>query len=234
MNNTMAKATLLTAAITISLAIVSLAPAHATTKWVGAQPATISGGDPFSISLNTITVSQAATPTFLDIDAGGAERLLGIDGLWIVSPTGKTIAGVSSSPTGSSLTGTSPATTWVNQSGPAGYAGDNGFAPGKNWMTLASASTISSFGASASGYDLGVFTFAGLSTLPAGYSLGVDYIVGSGTSTSTGRAFFNPNGLPSPPDVVPESNASLLMLAGLVPLALFGLLARRKQSSILA
>lgn len=221
------------AAACLGLAIL---PAHADSaaKWTGGQSATISGSL-FQVSGGVVTVSLPGTPVFLNVNNGDSERLLGISGLWVVNSSGQTLPGVASVTGGGTVSGNGTS-QWTAQSGPAGYAAGPGFSPNNDWISLADASTLASYGKTPSDYTQGAFTFSGLSGV-SGCDFGVDYLISNGRgATQTGRAFF---GAPSITPAGPPINVAAVPEPGTMStfaLAASGLVgcitARRRRRSL--
>jgi len=202
--------------------------ANAAASWNGAQPSTYSGGDIFTVSGDTVTVTAAATPTFLNVNGAGSQQLLGISGIWIVNSSGNTIAGVSSTSTGGNVSTPGSSTGWQSESGPAGYGGTNGYPPGGTWIDLVSSSTLSTYGKTPSDYTIGTFYFPGLSSL-SGYDFGVDYLITAGAgNTNTGRAYFQE----TPLTVTPEPSSIISLAIAFVALAGLLFVARRRTAAV--
>jgi hypothetical protein len=207
-------------------AILLASPASAVAvKWTGEQLATLSGANFINVSGNVVTITSLSSPTYLNLGSG-PQQLLGVSGLWIVSPTGGNFSGVTSLANGSTITGAGNAkTTWTAESSPGGYGGSTGFSSTGNWITLASSSTLSTHGKSASPFDDGSFTFSGLAP-KTGYFFGIDYLLSSGTDTTcTGTAFFfEPSSI-----ACPEPAAWTVFAVGDILLA--GLVITRRRST---
>lgn len=198
----------LTSAIAIVLAAIAvlLLPQMASAQgFKGAQPAFLDGGDIFSFSGDTLTVTATSTPVEVyNLNKNGTKgtlmgQLLGISGIWIITPTGQTITAASGD---GNLYGTvnkkTVTTSWTAESGPAGYEGASGYpANGKGtWLDLVSLSTLQLFGKSqGTSYTSGMFSFPGLTNLNGNDEIGIDYLVGTTTGMShgtiTGRLFMN-------------------------------------------
>lgn len=169
------------------------------------KPATLSGGEILTISGDTVTVTSATTPTYISLNGGPLDQLLGISGIWMVGTSGKPVTGVASvaGPTGSKITGSQGTTTWTNESDPAGYGGTAGFTKSGNYIDLVNAATLKADGNRIpDDYNTGVFTFTDLSSL-TGYDFGIHYLLAGG---GTGNAYFS---LPAlDPPAVPEPNTA--------------------------
>lgn len=200
------------AATLLTLAAFAPAASAQTQQFNGAQAATYTGSN-FTISGDTVTASQTSTAGVLTVN-GVTSDLLGINGLWIVSPTGGTVSGVGTAGTN---------TSWAPESDPAGFGGHPGYgtSSASDWITLAPSSDFPS-GKAPSSCTSGVFNFTGLSGL-SNYSLGVDYLQKNG---STGRAYFTVN--PAGAAAVPEPSPLALIGLGALPLAL---VARRRRGA---
>lgn len=200
-------------------------PASAqTAQYTGAQAATYSGSN-FSISGNTVTAQQTGVAGTLNF-GGGAIDLLGINGLWVVGPTGDTIAGVTPTtggPVGDPSGWTAETTAPGANPDVPGFGGHPGYGNGggSDWITLAPTAEVIADHGNASPYTSGVFNFTGLSSA-TNYDLGVDYLLANG---QTGRAYFSVTPTPPPPSAVPEPSALALLGLGALPL---GLVARRR------
>jgi hypothetical protein len=199
--------------------------ASASNSWNGAQPGTFSGGDIFTASGNTVTITAGSTPTYLNFGSGN-QQLLGVGGVWIVASSGGNKAAISSSAGNSSVTGTSTTKSWSNESSPAGYGAANGYSNTGDWISLVNNSTLSNYGKTTDGYTNGTFTFGGLSSA-TGYDIGVDYLVESGNITETGRAYFS---VPAVVASTPEPSGTLVTAIGILCLFIITLSSKRGNS----
>lgn len=201
-------------------------------QWSGQQPATLSSYAIFSVSGNTVTITEPASPVTITVN-GYTNTLLGISGIWIVDSSGNTVAGVAANAGQGSVSGTSGTVQWTPLVNPAGYhdpGTGSGYGSGDAWLQLASNSLVSSgSGKSGTGYTTGTFTFAGLSSL-SGYDFGIDYLQANAAGNgNTGRAFFASTPAPVPE---PGAVATVLAMGGTTALGILrGRRPRRRSSA---
>jgi hypothetical protein len=215
----------------------------------GAQKLTFSGGNIFSLSGNTVTVTSDSTPTYISKITGNPtwtnRELLGINGLWVVDGDGNILSGIGVTANGGYVYGatqTPQTVTWTasNSSDPDGYndpAPGNGFKMNGDgtWLQLAPDSHIPGTG-TPSGYTIGYFTFTGLDNYIQthgslnGLYLGIDYLVlVPPDATATGRGY----GLVSFEDltnvVTPVPEPGVMVFAGMFTTTLGGQILRVRK-----